>query len=59
MRSLLPQKYKTQFYVNSVVGEVQLYGYVDLVGGNKAFDIKTTRSYTAPKFVIIFRIYTC
>jgi hypothetical protein len=50
MRSLLPPKYKTQFYVQTVVGEVQLYGYVDLVGGNKAYDIKTTRSYTAPKF---------
>ena len=55
MRNLLPQKYKTQFYVNSVVGEVQLYGYVDLVGGNKAFDIKTTRSYTAPKFADNFQ----
>ncbi len=55
MRNLLPPKYKTQFYVNSVVGEVQLYGYVDLVGGNKAFDIKTTRAYTAPKFADNFQ----
>jgi hypothetical protein len=50
MRNILPPRYKTQFYIQTRVGNITLYGYVDVVGGNQAFDIKTTRKYSPNRF---------
>jgi hypothetical protein len=50
MRALLPRNYRTQLPVQVTIGEVFVYGLVDVVGGNRAIDIKTTRRYQAPKF---------
>lgn len=49
-RNLLPQKYKTQFYVESRHKNCLIYGYVDLVGNDVAFDLKTTHTYTPNRF---------
>ncbi|MCY7349962.1 MAG: hypothetical protein LH606_04760 [Cytophagaceae bacterium] len=51
MRRKLPPKYRTQVYVKAVVrGDIEVYGLVDVLGGNRAIDIKTTARYEAPKF---------
>jgi hypothetical protein len=49
-RAILPQKFKTQFYVESRYKNVSLYGFVDLISGNKAYDIKTTRNYNGTRY---------
>jgi hypothetical protein len=49
-RLKLPPKFKTQFYVQAQIEDVLLYGFVDLIGGNQAVDIKTTGSYRGTKF---------
>lgn len=51
MRQKLPPKYRTQVYVKAVVrGDIEVYGLVDVLGGNRAIDIKTTARYEAPKY---------
>lgn len=53
MRRRLPRRYRTQVYVKAVVrGDIELYGVVDVLGGNRAIDIKTTARYEAPKFAL-------
>ncbi|MFM1914001.1 MAG: hypothetical protein RIR51_1854 [Bacteroidota bacterium] len=49
-RELIPQKFKTQFYVEARHQNTQLYGYVDGVGEEIAFDLKSTKSYTPGRF---------
>ncbi len=49
-RQLLPQKYKTQFYVEARHKNSLIYGYVDIVSESSAFDLKTTGFYTPNRF---------
>ena len=49
-RALLPPRYKTQVYTETRYKDCIIYGYVDIVGNNKAIDLKSTRVYTGPKF---------
>jgi hypothetical protein len=51
-RAILPQKFKTQFYVESRYKNVSLYGFVDLISGNRAYDIKTTRNYDGTRYAL-------
>jgi len=51
-RQLLPSQYKTQFYVESRYKNVQLYGYVDGVGSEVAFDLKSTHYYEPNRFAL-------
>ncbi len=55
MRKHLPQKYKTQVYLSCVIKDVEIYGFVDLVGDHKAIDIKTTGRYETDKFAFNFQ----
>ncbi|MFT4031861.1 MAG: hypothetical protein QM669_05545 [Siphonobacter sp.] len=50
MRKKLPLRYKTQFFVRTAIKNVEFYGYVDVVSGDRAIDIKTTSQYSRPKF---------
>lgn len=51
MRRQLPRRYRTQVFVKAVVrGDIEIYGMVDVLGGNHAIDIKTTARYEPPKF---------
>jgi hypothetical protein len=49
-RKLLPEKYKTQFYVEARYKNAQIYGYVDGVGDHIAFDLKSTSYYEPGRF---------
>lgn len=49
-RLLLPQKYKTQFYSEAKYKNCLIYGYVDLVGTDRAVDLKSTRYYEPNRF---------
>lgn len=49
-RQLLPNKYKTQFYTELQYKNCQIYGFVDLVGGDRAVDLKSTRVYQPNRF---------
>jgi uncharacterized protein Usg len=51
-RLLLPQKYKTQFYSESKYKNCLIYGYVDLVGADRAVDLKSTRVYSPNRFAL-------
>jgi uncharacterized protein Usg len=51
-RALLPQKYKTQFYSEARYKNCLIYGYVDLVGGDRAVDLKSTRMYEPNRFAL-------
>jgi uncharacterized protein Usg len=51
-RALLPQKYKTQFYSEARYKNCLIYGYVDLVGGDRAVDLKSTRRYEPDRFAL-------
>jgi hypothetical protein len=51
MRAKLPNRFKTQFYTSVVVRDIEIYGFVDVVAGNRAIDIKTTSSYQPDKFL--------
>jgi uncharacterized protein Usg len=51
-RLLLPQKYKTQFYSEARYKNCLIYGYVDLVGGDRAVDLKSTRKYEPYRFAL-------
>jgi len=50
-RNLIPDKYKTQFYVESRYKNAQIYGYVDGVGEHVAFDLKSTSYYEPGRFL--------
>ena len=51
VRALLPRPMvKTQAYCEYQVGNVLLYGYVDVIGKTLAVDIKTTNSYQPGRF---------
>ena len=50
-RQLLPEKYKTQFYVEARYKNAQIYGYVDGVGDHIAFDLKSTSYYEPGRFL--------
>ncbi len=49
-RLLLPPKYKTQFYSEARYKNCLIYGYVDLVGADRAVDLKSTRKYEPNRF---------
>lgn len=49
-RALLPSKYKTQFYSEAKYKNCLIYGFVDLVGGDRAVDLKSTRKYEPNRF---------
>lgn len=49
-RALLPSKYKTQFYSEAKYKNCLIYGFVDLVGGDRAVDLKSTRRYEPNRF---------
>jgi hypothetical protein len=51
-RELLPVKYKTQFYCETQYKDCKIYGYVDLVGGDRAVDLKSTRYYEPNRFAL-------
>lgn len=51
VRSLLPRPLvATQVYCEHQINDVLLYGFLDVLGTSLAVDIKTTGSYTFPKF---------
>jgi len=50
-RQLLPEKYKTQFYLEARYKNAQIYGYVDGVGDHIAFDLKSTSYYEPGRFL--------
>lgn len=51
VRSLLPRPMvATQVYCEYKMDDVQIYGYVDVIGKSLAVDIKTTRSYSENQF---------
>ncbi len=52
VRSLLPRPMvATQVYCEYTIDNVQIYGYVDVIGKSLAVDIKTTRHYEADRYV--------
>lgn len=51
-RLLLPPKYKTQFYSESKYKNCLIYGYVDLVGADRAVDLKSTHFYEPNRFAL-------
>jgi len=51
-RALLPTKYKTQFYLEAKYKNCLIYGYVDLVGSERAVDLKSTRIYSPNRFAL-------
>jgi hypothetical protein len=55
MRARLPKQYKTQLRVRAVVKDVELYGLVDVVGADRAVDVKTTARYQPGKFAQHFQ----
>lgn len=50
IRSHMPAKYKTQVFTKFVVRNVEIYGYIDVVGEGRAIDLKTTNSYKPGKY---------
>jgi hypothetical protein len=50
-REILPAKYKTQYYLESRYKNSIIYGYVDGVGENVAFDLKSTSFYEPGRFL--------
>jgi hypothetical protein len=55
VRQLLPKSYRTQVMSKFQVGKTEIYGFVDLVGENRAIDLKTTASYSPGKFQMNFQ----
>ncbi|MEA5402061.1 hypothetical protein VB776_03975 [Arcicella sp. DC2W] len=51
-REFLPAKYKTQFYTEAKYKNCLIYGFVDLVGGDRAVDLKSTRLYEPNRFAL-------
>jgi hypothetical protein len=50
IRAKLPAKYKTQVFIKFVVQNVEIYGYVDVLGEGRAIDLKTTSGYKSGKY---------
>jgi hypothetical protein len=50
IRAKLPTKYKTQVFTKFVVRNVEIYGYIDVVGEGRAIDLKTTNAYKSGKY---------
>ncbi|MES2797916.1 MAG: hypothetical protein V4683_18260 [Bacteroidota bacterium] len=50
IRAKMPAKYKTQVFTKFVVQNVEIYGYVDVLGEGRAIDLKTTSSYQPGKY---------
>jgi hypothetical protein len=50
IRTKLPAKYKTQVFTKFVVRNVEIYGYIDVVGEGRAIDLKTTNAYKSGKY---------
>jgi hypothetical protein len=50
IRTQLPAKYKTQVFTKFVVRNVEIYGYIDVLGEGRAIDLKTTNSYKSGKY---------
>jgi hypothetical protein len=50
IRAQMPAKYKTQVFTKFVVRNVEIYGYIDVVGEGRAIDLKTTNSYKPGKY---------
>jgi hypothetical protein len=50
IRSKLPTKYKTQVFTKFIVRNVEIYGYIDVLGEGRAIDIKTTSDYKPGKY---------
>lgn len=55
IRGLLPAKFKTQVFTKFVVRNVEIYGYIDVLGDGRAIDIKTTNSYKTGKYANNFQ----
>jgi hypothetical protein len=55
IRSKLPTKYKTQVFTKFVVRNVEIYGYIDVLGDGRAIDLKTTNNYTSGKYANNFQ----
>ncbi len=50
IRDKLPAKYKTQVFTKFIVRNVEIYGYIDVMGEGRAIDLKTTNSYISGKY---------
>lgn len=50
IRAKLPAKYKTQVFTKFVVRNVEIYGYIDVLGEGRAIDLKTTNNYKSGKY---------
>lgn len=50
IREKLPTKYKTQVFTKFVIRNVEIYGYIDVVGEGRAIDLKTTNTYKSGKY---------
>lgn len=50
IRAKLPTKYKTQVFTKFIVRNVEIYGYIDVLGEGRAIDIKTTSDYKPGKY---------
>lgn len=55
IRNKLPKKFKTQVFTKFTVRNVEIYGYIDVLGEGKAIDIKTTNSYELGKYADNFQ----
>jgi hypothetical protein len=55
IRANLPTKYKTQVFTRFVVRNVEIYGYIDVVGEGRAIDLKTTSNYKPGKYSTNFQ----
>jgi hypothetical protein len=50
IRAKMPAKYKTQVYTKFIVRNVEIYGYIDVLGEGRAIDLKTTNNYKSGKY---------
>jgi hypothetical protein len=50
IREKLPIKFKTQVFTKFVIRNVEIYGYIDVLGEKRAIDLKTTNSYKPGKY---------
>lgn len=55
IRNKLPKKFKTQVFSKFTLRNVEIYGYIDVLGEGKAIDIKTTNSYAPGKYANNFQ----
>ncbi len=50
VQSLLPAQFQAQYLVKSTIGDVQLYGFADVVGERRVIDIKTTQVFSEERY---------